>query len=395
MNTTNVHLVIVTGQAQANLIPILQLKPDVIILAVSHDMEKKASEFAELLTRAVLKKTEIKLVNHVPDVGIAAIEEKASEIDAYLKTEYPQSIITYHATGGTKLMALGFYTVFANGNNAVIYTDTAHSQIEFVYPRNRPAIPSQHVLNMKTYLRSLGFSFLSSSSDDPLWKDKAQNKKRQELTQSLAENAPSLDVFLGKMNGLADHAMNSRKTSVVTPFQILDISLTEKYKEVLEKLNEKKLCQWNKAAPKKITFQSVNGAKYINGLWLEEYVWLMAEDLGISEVKSNVKFSRGQETPTNEMDCIAVHNNRLLAIECKTSALEKKDTKDSNNMLYKLEALGKGIGGLYHEEWLVSARPVPLEVEQRAKAANIKIIHPNSLKDLKTALANWRDAKRQ
>jgi Domain of unknown function (DUF1887) len=346
-----------------------------------------------LLTRTVLNKTEIKLVNHVPDVGIAAIEEKASEIDAYLKTEYPQSVITYHATGGTKLMALGFCTVFANGNNAVIYTDTAHSQIEFVYPRHRPAIPSQHVLNMKTYLRSLGFSFLSSSSDNQLWTNHAN--RRQDLSHWLAEHATSLDDFLGKMNALADEAMDKNKKHLIEKDKTLESAFAKKYETVLIKFNDAGICQWNILNPRKITFIGINETKYINGFWLEEYVWLMAKDLGISEVKSNVKFSRGQETPTNEMDCIAVHNNRLLAIECKTSALEKKDTKDSNNMLYKLEALGKGIGGLYHEEWLVSARPVPLEVEQRAKAANIKIIHPNSLKDLKTALANWRDAKRQ
>ena len=151
---------------------------------------------------------------------------------------------------------------------------------------------------------------------------------------------------------------------------------------------------YKRQAPNKITFKTANNTKYIKGFWLEEYVWLMAQNLGLSEVKSNITFGRGQEATKNEMDCIAVHNNRLLAIECKTVALVKKDAKDTNQILYKLEALGKGIGGLYHEKWLVSARPVPLEVEQRAKNAQIKIITPEELPNLKTHMKNWRDAKR-
>ncbi len=49
MTKTTVHLLIVTGQTQANLIPVLQLKPDIIALAVSGAMRGKADDFIKLL----------------------------------------------------------------------------------------------------------------------------------------------------------------------------------------------------------------------------------------------------------------------------------------------------------------------------------------------------------
>lgn len=387
----SVHLVIATGQTQANLIPLLQLKPDVIVLAVSEDMENTANEFEQLLKRTT-PETLIKIVHNVPSVGLAAIEAKAVEIENELQSEFPDSVLTYHATGGTKLMTLGFYTAFAKQNHRIIYTDTAHNQIEIVYPRGQAAIAIEYTLDVRTYLRSLGFTFQNSMSDNAGWTTPAQ--KRQQLSQWLAENSQSLDAFLGKMNKLASNALNAKENSVVEPNHVLDLDFANEYREALAKLSAADIFQWNKSAPNKISFKTANNTKYIKGFWLEEYVWLMAQNLGLSEVKANITFGRGQEATKNEMDCIAVHNNRLLAIECKTVALEKKDTKDTNQILYKLEALGKGIGGLYHEKWLVSARPVPTEVEQRAKNAQIKIITPEELPHLKTYLENWRDAKR-
>jgi hypothetical protein len=327
---------------------------------------------------------------------LARIEAKAQDIADQLHHEFPHSVITYHATGGNKLMMLGFCAIFAKENNQVIYTHTAQGHIEFIYPRDKSIIAIEPVLNLKNYLRSLGFAYRNSSSDSQSWTDKALNKKRQQLSHWLAENALFLDKFLGEMNKHAEKALtrDNSKINEANKTITLENDFVKQYADTLKKLNEAGICQWLAVTPRKITFTNANGAKYMMGFWLEEYVWLIVHDLDISEVKSNVEFSRGEDAIKNEMDCIAVHNNRLLAIECKAAALDKRDTRDSNNMLYKLEALGKGIGGLYHEKWLVSARPVPLEVEQRAKTAGIKIIDPDSLKNLKTELEKWRDSKR-
>jgi hypothetical protein len=109
MTKTTVHLLIVTGHTQANLIPVLQLKPDIIALAVSDAMRGKADDFSKLL-KTVAGYTDETIIryDHVAEVGLKTIEEKAMDIAIDLQERYPDCALTYHATGGTKLMTLGF-----------------------------------------------------------------------------------------------------------------------------------------------------------------------------------------------------------------------------------------------------------------------------------------------
>lgn len=385
----NIHLIIATGQAQANLIPLLQLNPDVVAFAVSDDMKSSAEGFKSLLSR-LKPALIIEWFENVPSIGLAHIEQKAAEIYQALKTRYPDSIITYHATGGSKPMVLAFYHAFSQENNRIIYNHTEHKQIEILYPENTPFIPLDYLLNAKNYLRSLGFELKNSSDVNTNWTNPALT--RQKLTCWLANNAPALNGFLGDMNTLVDAAMDSRKKKLVNPCQSLKNTPDDIAKTALEKLNDFNICQWSTNNQNQVIFNTVNHAKYISGAWLEEYVWLMANTLDMNEVRANVRFSPlTNSTIENEMDAIIVHNNRLLAIECKTANLER-DTRSTNNMLYKLEALNK-IGGLYHGEWLVSARPVSNETQDRANSSNIKIITPEQLSHLKSTLKDWRDAK--
>ena len=386
----NIHLIIATGQAHANLIPLLHTNPDIVALLISDDMKPKAEEFKALLTR-LKPSLFIKCFDGVPSIGLSAIKEKAEAIYEELKTQYPDSKLIYHATGGTKLMALGFYSVFSKENHQVIYTHTEHNQIEILYPENTPALVLEHLLDAKTYLRSLGFNLLNSSEMNANWTHAV--KKRQELTYWLANNAELLSEFLGELNGLIDLAMDKYKKRLINPEQTLKTLPSGIIQTALEQLNWFEVCEWTIKNPTQIKFNKVNTSKYLSGGWLEEYVWLVASELNLNEVRANVRFSSlSTNKDENEMDAIIVHNNRLLAIECKTANLER-DTRHTNNILYKLQALSK-IGGLYHTEWLVSARPIPVDTQTRADNAKIKTIAPAQLKELKTELEKWRDAKR-
>lgn len=387
----NIHVVIVTGQAQANLIPILQLKPDAVALVVSDDMKQNADGFKALLNR-LKPNLLIQCFEDVPSIGLPRIKEKAMAIYQTLKTDYPDSVITYHATGGNKLMMLGFHSVFAKDTNVVIYNHTDHGEIEILYPENTPSLPVEHLLNAKNYLQSLGFNLRNSSEVNPSWTKPV--KEREELTYWLANNADLLNNFFGELNGLIDSAMDTYKRRLINPEQRLKSLPSGMIETALEKLNEFGICVWSIENPKKVYFKSISKANYLSGGWLEEYVWLVADNLGMNEVRANVRFSPlTTSTVENEMDAIIVHNNRLLAIECKTASLER-DTRNTNNILYKLEALSK-IGGLYHTEWLVSARPIPADTQTRADNSKpkIKIISPAQLKNLKSELEVWRDAK--
>lgn len=392
--TSNLHLVIVTGQAQANLIPILQLKPDVVVLAVSDFMKNNANEFETLLKNDPTYQPKIIRFDSVPDKNLQTIENKASEIYQSLCKEYPNERITYHATGGTGIMVLGFYKVFSQQEQDIIYTDTAHGQIEVIFPAEQNIIPIESVLDMKTYLRSLGEQYEPDANQD--WEKLA--KQRKNLTLWLGVNAEKLEHFFSVMNALVMNAKADFKQGrQESEQQFKNIIHKGIWSNALKKLSANNICIWDEQNPKKILFNDLDRAVYIGGFWLEEYVWLVAHDLQISEVAANVEFTElisTNDSVLNEVDCVAVHNNRLLIIECKTIKFSQDDKGKHSDILYKLHTLSSRAGGLYGDKWLVSAKPLDKYTQARADAYRIKTIAGSQLKNLKTELEKWRDGKR-
>lgn len=389
-----VHLLIVTGQAQANLIPILQLKPDIIALAISDSMQETANQFIKILkSMSSYKDDTIICFEHVPDTGIESIIDKAMEIEEQLKNQFPNSQISYHATGGNKLMTLGFYSVFSDQNNQVLYCDTSHGEIECIYPEKQPTIPIQSVLSIKNALLSMGQTYRKSS--DEQWQKNANNRK--ELTKWLGHNAQELDKqgFLGCLNQFVQEA--TKQTSrgkdnfLSSPEQYFRQEPRKIWLTALKKLTEHKICQWDPNKPDCLYFDSIQGAEYIGGQWLEEYTWHIIKDLKPFDVLANVEFAESGALKSdirNEMDCIVAHHNQLLFIECKTINFQKQKGKDTD-ILYKLESLGHRAAGLYGHKWLISARKLDDQALKRAKEYKIEVIYGADLKNLKDKVITW------
>jgi len=389
----NIHIFIVTGQAQANLIPILQLKPDLIVLAVSSSMAKQADEFIKILkkTSRYQDKDILKIID-VPDVGIERITDKALEIEDALQEKYPESCISYHATGGTKLMTLGFYEVFRASKHTVLYCDMTHNEIETVYPEHQPALMIESVLDIYSALLSMGQTYRTSS--DQSWEFRADERK--ELTKWLATHSEKLSGgFFGTLNGMVQKAIKRTKRGEVNkieyPEQTFQFRLGKAWQAGLEKMNQHQVCQWDKNKVESIYFDSLGGAEYIGGQWLEEYVWHIAKDLQAAEVMANVEFAESgalKDDIRNEMDCIILHNNRLLFIECKTISF-KKSVEKNTDIVYKLESLGHRAGGQFSTKWLVSANEVDEPTKKRAQEYNIEIIEGKELKNIKQRIQYW------
>jgi len=393
---STVHLLIVTGQAQANLIPILQLRPDVVALAVSDSMQENAKDFIKLLkTIGSYQDKNIIQFDQVPDVGLEAIVDKAMEIEDGLQELYPQSLISYHATGGTKLMSLGFYTVFSNEKNRILYCDMTHGEIETLYPQKQSPIAIKSVLNINDALLSMGQTYRKSA--DEQWQEQANSRK--ELTKWLAQNAEELDQFFGCINGFVQKAIKQTSrgqlNEIEHPEHTFNFVPRKLWKEALKKLVKHNVVQWDESKPDYLYFHSLKGAEYIAGLWLEEFTWHIIKDLKPEEVKANVEFAESGALKSdirNEMDCVVAHKNRLLLIECKTINFKKGGDKNTD-ILYKLESLGHRAAGLYGTKWLVSARLLDPNTLKRAQEYNIKVISGSELKDVKEQAKQWMDGK--
>ncbi|MBS3965072.1 MAG: DUF1887 family protein [Methylomonas sp.] len=394
MSTPDIHLLIVTGQAQANLIPVMQLKPHIIALAISQAMKTNAEQFIKLLTRlAGYSEENIVQYHNVPDVGLDAIKDRALEIEDHLNQRFPEHPIVYHATGGTKLIALGFYDVFHRPPNRVVYTDTAHGQIEILYPAKSPSIAIDKVLTLESYLLSMDKQMRKSADDT--WQTNA--RQRRKLSIWLAQNTKQLQSYWRVINTLAHNALaqpqRGQPPALAQPLQTFETGKApfRPWQTALAKCSQAGLCGWDSKTPHHLYFKSADAAQYLSGGWLEEYVWLTASELGCDEVHANVFFTETgnpKDDIRNEMDCLILHNNRLLMIECKTGAFKADDPK-SDGILYKLHTLENRTGGLFGDAWLVSARTLDDATQNRAHEYKIKIIQGGNIKQLKNQLQNW------
>jgi hypothetical protein len=253
----------------------------------------------------------------------------------------------------------------------------------------------ESVLDINSYLQSAGKQYRNSA--DTAWR--LQARQRKALTKWLAEQVEPLAEFWSIVNGMAADAMATTTrglpAAIANPQQQFRQPPRGLWLQALAKIAEHKLCHWDATKPEMLYIHDVAWAQYLGGQWLEEYVWHIAGDLKPDDVKANVEFTEmgaPRDDIRNELDCVIVHHNRLLMLECKTVNFNKSADKN-DGILYKLDTLAHRAGGLYGAIWLVSARALDEATEKRAREYAIKVISGAALKDLKERLKTWMEAK--
>ena len=88
------------------------------------------------------------------------------------------------------------------------------------------------------------------------------------------------------------------------------------------------------------------------------------------------------------MDALAVHRNRLIAIECKTLRFGRDRTKDAD-IMYKLDSLSKRAGGLMHERLILSARTLDDVSTARARELDIGVITGKDIRNFTARIKQW------
>ncbi len=95
----------------------------------------------------------------------------------------------------------------------------------------------------------------------------------------------------------------------------------------------------------------------------------------------------GPAAPTNEFDLLAVHDNRLLLVECKTGRLDAGEQAVAT----RLESLGRNAGGLFGTSLLVSARELPATMKSRCRSLGIRFLERGAVQELADRISRWRD----
>jgi len=383
-----IHVGIVSDQALANLIPALAEKPDKIYLIATEEIEGRG---LPLRLRRVFQSKGVKaeIIRGAPYAGLESILEFArSKVGERLQKVHPTARIILNATGGTKLMALGFVEVFRDRGARIIYTDTAHRCIESLPVPGQThgsSTPMVNVLDVETYLAAQGFEINCARSDDPEWIEGAA--RRRMAAEFLAERIKERSVqnLVGALNGLAHKALD-RQRKLIAPKQALDSDPRTPWPELLDRLQEFGLLRW---AGRSLEFMDEGSTRFLHGDWLEEYAWHVLRDEHPFDIRLGVEGRwDAAHAANNEFDVLATRMNELLFIECKTLKHGEEDAKDAD-LLYKVDSLGQDVRGLFGTTWILSAREPTQFMIDRANQQRLGLFGPPEIVTLRTHVRNW------
>ncbi len=385
-----IDVLLVSEQIIANLIPSLMSRPDKVCLVCTPEMLKKGEQLKALFSDFGITTEEVR---EMPDTGMMAITRYAEALIALLQEVYPNCELRLNATGGTKLMSFGFMDAFRRHGLPAIYTDTAHARIEVLPDQQGNVAEPQamsDVLDVKAYLQAQGFHYQSATSDEPAWQETF--RARQSTARFLANNAMNLGAFFSVLNGMAASALEQldKEGNLLHPVQTFKRQPMGAWAKALRMAEEDGLITWDGGL--ELRFSHAEAAKFLNGIWLEEYAYAAAKDVGLFDVASSVNVQPTANTK-NEFDLLACDCNQLLFIECKT--LRFKPNENDNELTYKIDALSTQARGLFGKTWLLSAQEPTQVLLERAEKSHIRLIGPKQLANLASMLTAWRPSSQK
>ncbi|SDU13274.1 protein of unknown function [Pseudomonas pohangensis] len=387
----NLHICIVTGQPLANLLPLLQERPEQVVLLVSSAMTEEAEQFQATLKQAKWPEQAITVIHNLPNSGYENLRLFALELEEQLQTQHPGTQLHFNATGGNKLMALAFFSVFSNPPHRIYYTDTNNQCLEQLFPSGNETVPMQSVLGLELMLKAAGKTVRNRRDINDSWRSQAQQRKP--LSRLLGENAEALNELIGRFNWqLGSKPKNHHPL-------VLSRRPAGLWQQALQMACELNLLDADATDPCRFQPKSEQAYSYLTGGWLEEFVWHCARDQGAEEVAISLEFTDDSNNAAdirNEMDVAILHHNRLLLIECKAGQLGSDDQSDAD-IIYKLDSLAAQAGGALGQRLLVSAQALKHETKKgrkvdtkaRAGAHDIITCEMNELRELKHWLRQW------
>lgn len=326
---------LVSRQTLPNIIPVLQLKPDKVVLLTTTEEKKSATILTSFFKSRYY---DYEIIEGVDAFNVDLLEEKVET----LLSKYSKDSITLNITGGTKLMALAAFGVCQRANIEILYCNTIEGNILYLSP-NRKSIPLRDVLSIQDFLESYGFSIVKKNTIEiTALKESFFNFIR--LNSSLDLHGIFKKIRIGTSSPIDNNIFITHD----------NFTFTKKGDHFLFQSTTPPLNFYHK------------NISFFQGFWFEEFLyWYVTSFLKIKAI-SGVEV-KSKEGILNEIDLMFSTGRSLGLISAKSGNYSKDD-------IIEIEKLSNLAGGTYARAFFFSLDPITEANQKRAKQLNVTLL---------------------
>lgn len=372
------HICLIGNDPTANLTPIIDkdIPSDRVIIAHEEHQQEQVEQL-----KKVIQPRGYKVDTWLIPTTFNTEEIKFNFMQLFEQESTHSSDTWLNASNGTRYQVLAAYEVARAYGASVYIVEPKYDALCWLYPENIELTSIADKINLHEYLSVNGCTLKTQQN-----KDGISNNLRA-IGENWLKQADKLQTGIAKLNYLAqfthgDTFLSKEQDTAMLNDEALQWLLTDL--ETVELI---------KIEGKRVNFQNEKTRFFANGGWLEEVTFsyihnLSSEILELQDNGHSVEIERfiNGKVINNELDVVALVNNKLHVIECKT---KKFKNGDGTNMLYKIDSLAERLGGLKCKVALVTFYPLNKSELIRARELNIEVFSTSSLKNLKFNLNQW------
>lgn len=378
------QICLISQQAAANLLPALDdsIKPDRIIMVVTGKMQRQAANLESVLKQVSIKVETFRLSN---EQDFRQTEQELID----LATQIEDDDVALNITGGTKLISIAAQSVADASGWGMFYVDADSDQIIWLGRDQKPTQALQKRLKLRHYLMSYGFKLTGEHQRQQA------SQAQSELTQTLVQQAGSLENSITQLNALAQEAEKNKKLAIpLDDRRYLDNASLDVLLRYFERAGALR------RDGNTIRFIDDEARSFVKGGWLELHaihaVNLVHKELNIQDKAIGLEIADTATDTRNELDIAFMARNRLFIIECKTARIDKVEFRGdkaiapkANDALFKLAENCRRIGGLGARGLLLSYRRLGPAELRLASSLGIEVVHGNEIARLPEKLKAW------
>lgn len=338
--TKKIMACLLSNQHIPNLIGVKMYTPDKLILVVSKKMKDKSDLFLNALKIGGLNYEDKKEIIELDDeFNLQKVMESAQSI----LNKYSANQIYFNISGGTKIMALGFYSILKDKFKLIYIPENRNDTFIFINDGKEESFNKS--VSVPEFL--MGYGFQGAKSEKTMSDEKERAKTFFDCALQLAKNAESDDLLCFDRE---DDKKHREKHEI---FRKSGGEIREEYWTSFAHNNmENAIKPWLAGNNQLDKYK----AKFLTGGWLEVFAYgLLCKfevALKINDINLGFEVKRKDEIqPGHDLDVCFINNLTLHIIECKSGSQTSDEKAD---IVYKLEAIRSQLGALNSKNILLT-----------------------------------------